>query len=153
MFLSDIFSRSAGAKLVFGGLILCLSALAGDNVKTDKPKAPPRASKAKATAQQGMTISRDPDSGQLQSGALDLTPPPSSVTVGEQPQPVQLPNGLVMVPASDDHMSTALVSRSADGTLVYQCVDGKAKAEQALKKLEQDTRKIPATRKEKASER
>ncbi len=150
MFLSEIFTGSAGTRFVLSGLILCVSGLlAEDRVKPKTATAP----KAGTAGQQGMTISRDPQSGQLQSGTRDITPPPSSATVGEAPQPVRLPNGLMMIQATADHMSTSIVTRNADGTLKYECVDGKAKAEAMVKKLEEDARKDTKATKEKAGER
>ena len=151
MFLSEIFTGSAGTRFVLSGLILCISGLLAE--ERVKPKTPPPASKTGASGQQGMTVSKDPHSGQWQSGTRDITPPPANARAGEAPQPVRLPNGLMMIEATSDHMSTSIVTLSADGTLKYECVDGKAKAEAIVKRHEENARKDTKATKEKTGER
>ncbi len=128
MFFIKTITKSAGAKLFLGGFVLCLSVtLAGDTQSVKKP--------AKAAPAQGLTVSRDPESGKLQSGALSPAPlPQARLLLGAPPQPVRMPNGLDMLTMTAAQMSTSVVTRNADGSLSQECVDGTAKAEAIVRK-------------------
>ncbi len=135
--------KSTGVKIFLGGIVLGISlASAADSLpakKSTKAATPTAASKAKTAhqqpQQQGMTVSRETDSGGgLQSGKLNPAEPAAATQlIGSEPQAVQLPNGMFMVPASSEHMSSSIVTRNADGSLNRDCVDGVAKAEAIVK--------------------
>ena len=144
MYQKTTIEKNTGVKIFLGGIVLGISlASAADSLparKSTKAATPAASSKAKTaqqqTQQQGMTVSRETDSGGggLQSGKLNPAEPPASrQLIGSEPQAVRLPNGMFMVPASSDHMSSSIVTRNADGSLNRDCVDGVAKAEAIVK--------------------
>lgn len=142
-----LITRSLRARAV-GSVILCLAFVTA-GIAADAPNAP-KSRKAQKRATQksktsghnsGMVISRDPDSGQLQSG-VGVSQPASAARVAEPaPQQVRLPNGLVMIRSTSQHMSTSVVTRDADGRTALHCVDGDEQAQKLIRDYERDRMK------------
>ena len=110
MFLINFRSPVVGMKLALGGLVIFLSmALAGDGAGSKKPE------KVGAESSSGMVVSRSPETGGFASEAVAVAPEPSLRTQSvAQPQQVVLPNGMVMVHSTEEHMSTSVVTRDAE---------------------------------------
>ena len=148
MYLKTKMKKSIGVKIFLSGIVLGIS-LAGaadtlparKSAKATTPKPVPSKTKAagQQPQQQGMSVSRDTDGGGgLQSGKLNPAEPSAArQLIGAEPQAVQLPNGMFMVPASSEHMSSSIVTRNADGSVNRDCVEGVAKAEAIVKKAGQ----------------
>ena len=128
-------------SLSLAGLAISSSlALAADAPKTKQPNKKPTAAVAKpaapaASGEAGMKITRDPLTGKFEQGAVDASPQLQRLQLGVTPAPqtVNGRNGMVAVRTTSEHMSASFVTRSADGTVQVQCVDGLDKADAAIK--------------------
>jgi len=93
-------------------------------------------------AEAGMTVVRDADTGKLRAPtaeefkALEAQRLKSSAGKAEAPRPapvaVRRPDGSMSVTLDESHMSYAVVTRNADGTLTEQCVTGADAANKAV---------------------
>lgn len=103
-------------------------------------------------AQAGLVVVKDADTGQLRQataeeiGALSnaaSAPAATSATVAPA-SVVNLPNGMSSIMLGADTMSYSVVTKTADGKLVQDCVTGEAAAKAALANGVQ----LPARKKE-----
>ena len=92
--------------------------------------------KAGAQEQQGLVVVRDAETGQLRAPTAAesraLNPPSAALAAPPQPAMVTHPGGSRQVRLGDRGMVYSVVTRSAEGKLVEQCVEGGAAAAKAV---------------------